>query len=72
MRRLMNDNHIREISSSVNIRTKGLDLLDNQTVVGSLLEDDEYSSDEMKQFWSNLKTYGNRLLLDVNYFLEKC
>ena len=53
MRRLVNDNRIREISSSVNNQTKGLDLLDNRTTVGSLSEDDEYSSDEMERFWSN-------------------
>lgn len=51
MRRLMNDNRIKDISSSVNIQ--GLDLLDNRTTVGSLSEDDEYSSDEMERFWSN-------------------
>jgi len=53
MRRLMNDNRIREISSSINIQTKGLDLIDNRPTVGSLSEDDEYSSDEMDRFWSN-------------------
>jgi len=57
MRRLVNDNRIREISSSVNNQTKGLDLLDNRTTVGSLSEDDEYSSDEMERFWSNSKKY---------------
>src|SRR5438067_13874144 len=51
MRRLMNDNRIREISSSVDIR--GLNLLDSQTTVGSLSENDEYSYDEMERFWSN-------------------
>jgi hypothetical protein len=47
----MNDNRIREISSSVNIR--GLNLLDSRTTVGSLSENDEYSYDEMERFWSN-------------------
>ena len=51
MRRLMNDNRIREISSSVDIR--GLNLLDSRTTVGSLSENDEYSYDEMERFWSN-------------------
>ena len=46
MRRLMNDNRIREISSSTD-----LNLLDNRTAVGSLSEADEYSSDEMERFW---------------------
>ena len=51
MRRLMNDNRIREISSSVDIR--GLNLLDSRTTVGSLSENDKYSYDEMERFWSN-------------------
>src|ERR1044071_5682006 len=51
MRRLMNDNRIREISSSVDIR--GLNLLDSRATVGSLSENDEYSYDEMERFWSN-------------------
>ena len=49
----MNDNRIREISSSVDIR--GLNLLDSRTTVGSLSENDEYSYDEMERFWSNLR-----------------
>ena len=44
----MNDNCIREISSSVDIR--GLNLLDSRTTVGSLSENDEYSYDEMERF----------------------
>src|ERR1043165_8653416 len=51
MRRLMNDNRIREISSSVDIR--GLNLLDSRASVGSLSENDEYLYDEMERFWSN-------------------
>src|SRR3989440_5181940 len=51
MRRLMNDNRIREISSSVDIR--GLNLLDSRTTVDTLSENDEYSYDEMERFWSN-------------------
>ena len=39
----MNNNHIREISSSVDIW--GLNLLDSQTTVGFLSENDEYSYD---------------------------
>ena len=53
MRRLMNDNRIRDISSSANLQIKGLGLLDNRTTVGSLSEDDEFSSDEMERFWFN-------------------
>src|ERR1043165_6469316 len=51
MCRLMNDNRIKEISSSVDIR--GLNLLDSRATVGSLSENDEYSYDEMERFWSN-------------------
>ena len=47
----MNDNRIREISSSVDIR--GLNLLDSRATIGSLSENDEYSYDEMERFWSN-------------------
>ena len=46
MRRLMNDNRIREISSSVDIQ--GLNLLDSRTTVGSLSENDEYLYNEME------------------------
>src|SRR5215216_5878966 len=66
--RLMNDNLIREISSSVNIRTKGLDLLDNQMVVSSLLEDNEYSSDEMERFWSNSRNIRELIITEREYF----
>ena len=66
MRRLMNDNRIREISSSVDIR--GLNLLDSRTTVGSLSENDEYSYDEMERFGLIRETYGNRLLPDLNHF----
>ena len=51
----MNDNRIRDISSSANFQTKGLELLDNRSTVDSLSEDDEFSSDEMERFWFNLR-----------------
>src|SRR5215471_8040131 len=53
MRRLMNDNQIRDISGR--IQTKGLNLLEGRSTVGSIAEDDEFSSDEMARFWSNPK-----------------
>lgn len=62
MRRLMNDNRIREISSSDCIQTKGLDLLDNRTTVGSLSEVDEYSSDEMERFWANSRNIQDSII----------
>jgi hypothetical protein len=62
MRRLMNDNRIREISNSDHIRTKGLDLLDNRTTVGSLSEVDEYSSDEIERFWSNSRNVQGSII----------
>ena len=49
MRRLMNDNQIANLISS-GIETKGLDLLDNTTVVGLLSETDEFSLDEMRRY----------------------
>ena len=52
MRRLMNDNRIRDVISS-GTRTKGLELLKNQSTVGSLSENDQFSSDEMQRFWLN-------------------
>jgi hypothetical protein len=58
----MNDNRIREISSSLNTQTKGLDLLDNRTTVGSLSENDEYSSDEMERFWFNSRNIRESII----------
>jgi hypothetical protein len=48
----MNDNRIRTIISS-GVQTKGLELLENRPVVGSLSENDQFSSDEMERFWLN-------------------
>lgn len=45
----MNDNQIANLISS-GVETKGLDLLDNVTAVGSLSETDEFSSDEMRRY----------------------
>src|SRR5205823_14572536 len=67
MRRLMNDNRIREISSSVDIR--GLNLLDSRTTVGSLSENDEYSYDEMERFWSNSRNIRQSLATGSESFL---
>jgi ssDNA-binding Zn-finger/Zn-ribbon topoisomerase 1 len=52
MRRLMNDNRIKDIASS-GIVVKGLELLENRTTIGSLSENDKFTSDEMKRFWLN-------------------
>lgn len=49
MWRLMNDNQIANLISS-GIKTKGLNLLDNTTIVGSLSETDEFSLDEMRRY----------------------
>ena len=51
MRRLMNDNRIRDISGY--IQTKGLSFLGGRSTVGSIAEDDEFSSDELRRFWFN-------------------
>src|SRR5947207_14242202 len=64
MRRLMNDNRIREISSSVDIR--GFELL--------LVLYQRMTNIHMMK-WSDFglirETYGNRLLLDLNHFIRK-
>jgi hypothetical protein len=49
----MNDNRIRDITSS-NAQTKGLELLKNHPTIGSLSENDQFTSDKMKRFWLNL------------------
>ena len=66
----MNNNHIREISSSVDIR--GLNLLNSRTTVSSLSENDEYSYDEMERFWSNSRNIWQSIATDLNHFPEKC
>ena len=66
MRRLMNDNRIREISDLY--QTKGLNLLDNRTTVGSLSEVDEYSSDEMERFWSNSRNIQESVITGCEPF----
>jgi len=52
MRRLMNDSRIADLTNS-GIEMKGLDLLNNRPTVGSLSVTDNFSSDEMYQFWLN-------------------
>ncbi|GET58964.1 hypothetical protein GLOIN_2v1786477 [Rhizophagus irregularis DAOM 181602=DAOM 197198] len=54
MRRLMNDNRIRDIITS-SVQMKGLELLENHPTVGSLSENDQFASDEMERFWLNSK-----------------
>src|SRR5437764_12022996 len=66
MRQLMNDNRIREISNSVDIR--GLNLLDSRTTVGSLLENNEYLYDEMEQFWSNSRNIQESIAIGSEPF----
>ena len=50
MRRLMFDS---QVISSSGVEMKGLELLDKQSSIGSLLVTDEFSSDEMHRFWMN-------------------
>jgi hypothetical protein len=52
MRRIMFDTQIADIESS-GIVTKGLELLNTRSDVRSLLETDEFSSDEMHRFFLN-------------------
>ena len=49
----MNDNCINSIINSAGGEVKGLELLKQRPVVGSLAEVDEFSSDEMERFWMN-------------------
>jgi hypothetical protein len=67
----MNNNRIREISSSLNTQTKGLDLLENRTMVGSLSEDNEYSSDEMERFWFNSRNIRESIVTRHELFSGK-
>src|SRR5256885_17262178 len=69
MRRLMNDNRIREISSSVDIQD--LNLLDSRTTVGSLSENNEYSYDEMERFWSNSRNIQKSIATGSEPFPRK-
>ena len=66
MRRLVNDNRIREISDLY--QAKGLDLLDNRINVGSLSEVDEYSSDEIERFWSNSRNIQESIITECEPF----
>ena len=50
MRRLMNDNRIKDIIGS---QMEGLELFEKRPVVGSLSEYDQFASDEMERFWLN-------------------
>ena len=50
MRRIMNDNQINNIISSKTAFTKGLNILNPRPLVGSVSENDEFSSEEMKRF----------------------
>ncbi len=50
MRRLMNDNRIKDIIGS---QTEGLELFEKHPVVDSLSEYDQFASDEMERFWLN-------------------
>ena len=64
----MNDNHIREISSSANFQTKGLELLDNRSAVGSLSEDNEFSFDELERFWFNSRNIQESIVTGSELF----
>ena len=52
MRRWTIDSRINDIKSS-GMLIKGLELLDDRPSVGSLSENDQFSSDEMHRFWLN-------------------
>ncbi|GBC19845.2 hypothetical protein GLOIN_2v1775288 [Rhizophagus irregularis DAOM 181602=DAOM 197198] len=54
MRQIMNHNRIGDIISS-DIQTKGLELLEDRPTNGSISAADQFSSDELEQFWLNAK-----------------
>ena len=49
----MSDNRIGDIIANYSNKMKGLELLENQSTVGSLSENDQFSLDKMEQFWLN-------------------
>ena len=69
----MNNNRIREISSSItSVDIRGLNLLDNRTTVGFYQRITNIHMMKWSDFGLIRETYGNRLLPDLNYFSEKC
>jgi hypothetical protein len=71
MRRLMNDNRIRDITSS-SVSVKGFELLEIRSTVGSLSENDEFTSDEMKRFWLNSINIQETQITGCESFPAKC
>ena len=67
MRRLMNDNRIETIIGT-GIQTKGLELLENRPTVGSLSENDQFSSDEMERFWLNSRNIQESIITGCEAF----
>ncbi len=54
----MFNNQIRKIR----VETKSLELLNNRLSAGSLLETDQFSSDEMHRFWLNFRNIQELLI----------
>ena len=67
----MFDNQISNIINS-GIETKGLDLLNNQPSIGSLLEADQFSADEMQRFWLIFRHIYQSNVTGKEPFQAKC
>src|SRR5579859_1751770 len=52
MRQIITDSYVDSIINSSEM-TKGLEFLNNRSLVGSLAEADKFSADEMERFWLN-------------------
>ena len=66
----MNDNRIGSIISS-GVQTKGLELLENRPTVGSLSENDHFSSDEMERFWLNSRNIKESTITGCETFPDE-
>ncbi|PKC56657.1 hypothetical protein RhiirA1_542004 [Rhizophagus irregularis] len=70
MRQIINDNLIGDIISS-DIQTKGLELLEDRPTTGSISAADQFSSDELEQFWLNAKNIQESTITGCEPFPEE-
>jgi len=67
----MFDSQINSIISSGSIEVKGLELLDNHPSIGSLSDTDQFSTDEIHQFWMNSRNIMESNVSDSKTFPDK-
>ena len=72
MRRIMNDNQISNIISSGSVSTKGFNILDTRPSVGTISENDEFSSEEMERFLLYSQNIKESPVSGMKHFQEKC